>query len=382
MHLAFELMITAICLGMLATGVLNLLRVRRDYQLMRARALPLPAPLISVCIPARNEARNLGRCLDSLARQRYPNYEVLVLDDCSTDETAAVAERHCAGRPNMRVLRGKPLEPGWIGKPHACRQLAEAARGEYLLFTDADTWFSPRALERGLRLALARRADLLSGMVRMENVTLWERLSVPMLALIGAGAANFHLMTELRWDFYGGASGAFLFFRRAAYDAIGGHACVQSRIVEDVEIARAVKRAGLRLVMSDVTRMVSVRMYTSFREVWEGFTKNVYAAFPGLLSPLAIVFLYVIFTGPWVNFILALGRGTWEATILPLTQIASIALLKAGVELRMGTFRFSDLLLTPLAGLMMAAIAARSASRALLRQPTPWRAREYELWKS
>ena len=383
MFFAIQSLVTAVCLGMLATGAMNLWRVRRDLRLMRRRRLPRPAPLISVCVPARNEARNIGRCLESLVRQRYPNFEILVLDDCSTDATHAIAERYARAHPRVRVLRGAPLEPGWIGKPHACQQLGEAARGEWLLFTDADTEFPPRALARGLRMALARRADLLSGIVRMENVTFWERLSVPMVALIGVGSANFDLVTRLSWPWYGGASGAFLFFRRAAYEAIGGHQCVRKRIVEDIEISRAVKRAGLRLVMSDMTRMVSVRMYTNFPEVWEGFTKNLYAAFPGILSPLAILFLFGVFAAPWLVFVFgpALGAGIWTGSLLPLIQILSIAALKLGVEMRIGKPRFLDLFLTPLSGLLMMAIAARSASRALFKQPTPWRAREYELWK-
>lgn len=378
-----QCLITLICLGMLVTGILNLDRIRRDRRLMRATALPDPAPLISVCIPARNEARNIAPCLDSLVYQNYPNYEVLVLDDCSEDQTREIAEALAQEHPLIRVLHGRPLERGWIGKPHACHQLAAAAKGQWLLFTDADTVFTPTALEQGLRLALARRADLLSGLVRMETLSIWERLSVPLLSLIGLGAVNFELLERLRWPWYGGASGAFLFFRRTAYDAIGGHESVRGRIVEDIELARQVKRAGRRLVMSDLTALVSCRMYMSFAEVWEGFTKNIYAAFPGALALGALLFIFGVFTAPWLSFLFgsALGWGTANAVVLPLVQILSVGALRVLVDQRMGKTRFTDLLLTPLAGLLMCAITIRSASRAILKHPTPWRARNYDLWK-
>jgi chlorobactene glucosyltransferase len=384
MLLALQILLTLACLAMLANGLINLWTFRRDWRLLRRQHLPRNLPLITVCVPARNEERNIAACLRSLARQSYPNLEVLVLDDCSTDKTFEIAQAVAAKHPAIRVLRGRPLEAGWIGKPHACQQLGEEARGAWLLFTDADTVFPPHALERALRLALARRADLLSGIPRLDAVTFWERLSVPMIPLVGMGGAVFELMTRLRWPWYGGASGAFLFFRRAAYEAVGGHQCVQDRIVEDVEMGRAVKRAGLRLVMTDLTRVVRCRMYTTLGEVWEGFTKNFYAAFPGPLFPVAIALLLAIFTAPWLVFIFGawLGRGAWGVTILPLIQIGAIGLLKAIVDRLGRQVRFADLLLVPLAGVLMAAIATRSASRALLKQPTPWRARDYELWKS
>lgn len=379
-----QISITVVCLGMLVNGLLNGVRMRRDLRLARGHALPAAPPLISVCIPARNEGRNIGPCLESLARQTYPNLEILVLDDCSEDDTLAIATALARQYPCIRVLSGRPLAPGWIGKPHACQQLGEAARGEWILFTDADTTFPPSALEDALCLAQARQADLLSGLPRMEVVTLWERLSVPMLALIGVGLVNFELVSRLPWSWMSGASGAFLFFRRAAYAGIGGHECVRRKIVEDVELGRAVKRAGFRVVMTDVTRMVHCRMYTTFPEVWEGFTKNFYAAFRGPLFPLLILFLLGIFVAPWLSFIFgsALGWGPWSGTLLPLTQILSIGALKVCVDLWSGSSRFVDVLLTPLSALLMSAIALRSASRQMLRQPTPWRSRHYELWKS
>jgi uncharacterized membrane protein YvlD (DUF360 family) len=221
----------------------------------------------------------------------------------------------------------------------------------------------------------------------MQAETIWERLSVPMLGLIGVGAANFKLVETLPFPWYGGASGAFLFFRREAYEAIGGHHAVRGRIVEDVELARAIKRNRRRLVMTDVTRLVSCRMYTTLREVWEGLTKNIYACFPGTLFVAMILGLLGLFVAPWVSFLFGplWGWGSLCATVLPLIQILSLSTLKAAVDHRMGAPGFWQNLwgglLTPLSALFLAIIALRSGSRALLRQPTPWRARHYELWR-
>lgn len=379
-----QILLTLACLGLLANGLLNGLRIRRDARLMARRRLPDPPPLISVCVPARNEARNIAACMESLAGQDYPNFELLVLDDCSEDDTGQVARAVAARHPNVRVLTGQPLAPGWIGKPHACRQLGEAARGQWLLFTDADTVFAPSALTRALRLALARRADLLSGLPGLHAETLWERLSVPMLALVALGGVSFELVTRLPQAWYGAASGAFLLFRREAYEAIGGHHAVKDRIVEDISLARAVKRAGRRLVMADVTRLVSCRMYTTFGEVWEGLTKNIYAACPGLQFLLVMGFLLGVFFFPWFSFLFgpALGWGSWASTVLPLVQIGAVAILQAAVDRRiLGAPSLLDPLLTPFSALFLSLIALRSGSRHLLRQPTPWRARHYELWK-
>ena len=234
-----------------------------------------------------------------------------------------------------------------------------------------------------MRLALARRSDLLSGIPRMQAKTFWERLSVPLVAVTGAGVLSFALTSRLKAPWHGAACGAFLFFRRAAYEAIGGHQAVHDRIVEDVALARAVKRAGGRLVLTSVGRRVTCRMYSSLREVWEGFTKNFYALAPGALCVPAVAGLLAVYTWPWFSYLCgpALGWGVWEATILPLVQIASIALLRSGVDDRVGELNFRGLLLTPLAGIFLSLIALRSASRALLRQPTAWRARQYDLWR-
>ena len=382
MLLFIQIVLTLLCLAMLLNAILNYLRTREDLRLARATAVPSPAPLISVCVPARNEAGNIGPCLRSLAAQDYPNFEVIVLDDCSDDGTGEIARAAAASDPRIRVMTGKPLEAGWIGKPHACHQMAQVAQGEYLLFTDADTLFQPQTLGTALRVALSRRADLLSGLPRLKVVGFWERISVPMLTVNGMGCLNLSLASSARFPLYVAASGAFLFFRRAAYEALGGHTCVSDHIVEDIALARAAKRAGLRFWMTDVADLVACRMYRSLRDVWEGFTKNFNTTFPGGLVLIAIAFLLAVFVWPPLAFLFgpAWGWPAAVATVLPFTQIVALGALRVLSDRAAGTPDLIGLWLTPVAAIFVSVIGLRSWSRSILHQPTPWRDRHYDLW--
>ncbi|HOR28157.1 MAG TPA: glycosyltransferase family 2 protein [Candidatus Sumerlaeota bacterium] len=385
MLLLVQLVIVGLCAWLVLSGWLNVVDQRAERR-RDARLPPLPedAPFISVCIPARNEEHNVGPLLESLARQAYPCYEVLLLDDCSEDRTAEIALAIAARYPHLRVLQGRPLESGWIGKPHACRQLAAAARGDWLLFTDADTEFARGTLTMAMRRARARHSDLLSGLPRLVAVTIWERLSVPLLQTMALGGIPFRWMERLNHRRAAAASGAFILIRRAAYDAVGGHEAVRGEIVDDLNLARAVKRAGFRTHLTDVTRHVRCRMYRSRAEVWEGFSKNFHAVFPGYQTLLAIAYLTGVFILPPVCFILSpwLGLSPWSGTILPAIQIAAVGLHRALVEVHAGEGKWGTLLLTPLSAAFTIAIALRSLSRRLLRQPTPWRNRHYELWRN
>ena len=248
------------------------------------------APLVSALVPARNEARRITPCLQSLARQDYPNYEILVLDDHSEDRTADVVldlgfTREKTGQ--RRLLEGRPLPEGWTGKSWACHQLAAAARGEYLLFTDADTVHDPAALGAFVGHASDNDAALLSAWPRQVTHTWSERAVIPLVYVLLLGALPHYLLCRLQrrpgyargaskqtLETLGAANGQYILFRRDAYEIIGGHAAVRDHLVEDVALGRLVAARtgeGLRLINCDGSRLVSCRMYTSFAEVWEGF---------------------------------------------------------------------------------------------------------------
>ena len=231
-------------------------------------------------------------------RQDYPNYEVLVLDDHSEDDTAAVVLGEVSRAKKVIAAacsKGRPLPPGWTGKAWACHQLAAEARGEYLLFTDADTAHEPAALGAFLGHALDTDAALLSAWPRQVTGTWSEHAVIPLVYVLLLGALPHYLLRRLqRHPEYargaspaslrtlGAANGQYMLFRRDAYEAIGGHAAVRDHLVEDVALGRLVAARtaeGMRLINCDGSRLVRCRMYASFAEVWEGFTKNLRAAF-------------------------------------------------------------------------------------------------------
>ncbi|HZD31216.1 MAG TPA: glycosyltransferase, partial [Candidatus Angelobacter sp.] len=224
-------------------------------------------PEVSVIVPARNEEANLGACLASLVEQVGSTYEIIVVDDHSTDRTREIA----ACLP-VTVIEAQELPMGWSGKCNACWSGAQIARGKWLLFTDADTQHAPNSIAQGLAEAEATGAALLSYSPQQEVGSFAERALLPVVFAELATTFRPQEVSDPNSP-AAAANGQYLLIRRDAYDAVGGHPAVAMAILEDVELARLVKRAGLRLQfrMSDVVR---TRMYRTFGQMWEGWTKN------------------------------------------------------------------------------------------------------------
>ncbi len=234
-----------------------------------------PPVAVSIIIPARNEERALGACLDSLLRQSGAAFEVIVVDDGSTDRTRALAESFAG----VKVLQAGPVPPGWTGKSHACQVGADAARGEWLLFTDADTVHQPGSLARSLAEAQEYGAALLSYSPQQEVHGVAQRALMP---LIFAELACTYRPREVcdPASPAAAANGQYLLIAREAYQAIGGHAAVAGDLLEDVALARAVKLSGRKLRFRFGGDAVRARMYRSFGEMREGWTKNLALLFP------------------------------------------------------------------------------------------------------
>ena len=253
----------------LLIGLVSVLANFAAFRSLAPAPVPGDAPMISVLVPARNEALNIEACVGSLLRQDYPNYELIVIDDHSDDDTGAIVERLFAQHPGAKtkLLRGSTLPEGWTGKGWACHQLAAASAGEFLFFTDADTTHAPGLLAAAVAHAKATRASLLSAWPRFLTVTIGEMLVIPTLALIAMTMAHHWLVAVLqRWPglakrlgprvtgAMGAANGQFMFFTRAGYEAIGGHASVKAHVVEDVALGRQIASRmgeGMRLVRSE-----------------------------------------------------------------------------------------------------------------------------------
>ena len=233
-------------------------------------------PFVSIIVPARNEERNLPRLLPSLLSQKYPAYEVIVVDDKSKDNTPAILSEWSARDERLKIVNGVelPREEGWLGKPHAMHQGAQQAKGDWLLFTDADTVHSPISISSSIAYALSHDADLFTIFPFYELGTPSERIIMPVAF---QGIMNLYPSYKVNDPNSRAAiaNGQYLLIRRSVYDAVGGIESVKSRIVEDQEFARVVKSAGHRLLIADGQHLMNVRMYTSFQEVWEGWSKNV-----------------------------------------------------------------------------------------------------------
>lgn len=249
-------------------------------------------PLVSVVVPARNEAHNIERCLSSLAASRYPAFEVVVVDDRSEDDTRARAlavPRGAARR--IAVVEGTPLPDGWLGKPWACWQGAAEARGDVLLFTDADTRHEPELLARAVDGMVEERADLLTLVGRQEMETFWERLVQPhvFLGMLYRFPDFERVAANDRWrDAI--ANGQYILMPRRAYEHIDGHRAVRDEVAEDLALAQHMKRAGLRLRVRSAEDALSTRMYRSLAELVAGWSKNLFLggsqSFPPALRPL------------------------------------------------------------------------------------------------
>jgi len=260
-----------------------------------------PAPVVSqgtrrlsVLIPARNEADNIEDCLSSVLASSASGIEmeIIVLDDSSTDGTGALAA--AAGGSRVSILQGRELPEGWLGKSYACTQLAEAAAGDWLLFLDADVRLQPLALQAAISTAEAQGGGLVTGFPRQITGTWLERLVVPMMVFTVICHLPVPLVRGSRDPRFVAAHGGFMLIHRDSYARCGGHAAIRGDLVDDMALARAVKRAGEPVNLADISGLVSMRMYHNAGEVWSGYRKNIYAGIgrsPMLL--LAVLMLYL-----------------------------------------------------------------------------------------
>lgn len=234
-----------------------------------------PLPRVSILVPARNEARNIVPCIESLVNQAYPNYEIIVLNDLSSDETGILLDSLASQYPNVRVLHGAEDPPkGWNGKSYACHRLAEQATGEWLLFTDADTVHSSTSLALGIAQAKKLGVALLSVFPKQITESWGEQVVVsfildflPLIAVDLNALWQSGSSTTL-------ANGQYLLVNTEAYHAVGGHQAIFNELVDDFALAKQVRLGGYKTAMVDGISMLSCRMYHNAREVWDGFSKN------------------------------------------------------------------------------------------------------------
>jgi chlorobactene glucosyltransferase len=252
-------------------------------------------PFVSVLIPARNEERSIRECVESLLIQNYKKFEVIVLNDNSEDGTGMILEELKKKYEELKVVNGKHLPAGWSGKNYACHQLYKASEGEYILFTDADTVHFKDSILNSVTRAINRKADLYTLIPKMTLNSFAEKMIMPGIHFTSFTLLPYYLAEKLKSPAFAMGVGPFLLFKRDAYEAIGGHEGVKNDLVEDVRLAKNIKRFGYKVVVNKGLDILSCRMYQSFKEIWEGFSKNI---FPGMnyssLTLFSVFFVYLI----------------------------------------------------------------------------------------
>lgn len=355
-----------IAVGALLMTVWNVALYRRGPAPGPARSRPAdaPAPLVSVCVPARNEEANIEACVRGLLASDLPReqVEVLVYDDESTDATPRILERIAADDARLVRVATHKLPEGWNGKQHACWRMAQAARGRWLLFTDADVRFEPACLRTAVDRAQAADLGLLSTFPRQITGSLAESLVVPMIHFILFAYLPIARMRSSLDPSASAACGQFLLARRDAYDASRGHAAFKDSMHDGVKMPREIRKAGFRTDLFDATDLCSVRMYRGLRQTWRGFTKN---AYEGLGSIGLLVFITVLHmighVLPWIALPALLITGEGSPAALPYAGVAVGASL-ACRALAAWRFRLPavGVVLHPLAVLLMTAIQWQS----------------------
>jgi len=336
---------------------------------------PASGPLVSVIVPARNESGTIDRLLASLRRTTYPGVEILVVDDRSTDDTAALVARHAAVDDRVQLVRGATLPDGWYGKPWACVQGARAARGDILLFTDADTFHEPALIGHAVGALQRSGADLLTVLTRQELVSFWERAVMPqILTLLLARFRPAQLnRAKRRRDVI--ANGQFIMVARQAYDAMGTHEQVRDAVAEDLAIAQRFLEGGRKLHAYWAEDLISTRMYTGLGAMMEGWSKNIYLGARATLPDEPVL-------RALVPLLLAAGPLFWLVPLVALVAGAAWAPVAIGLSVAFWTIVVVSLQLPPMYGLtyplgavVVLAMVARSTARGGRR--VVWRGREY-----
>jgi len=267
---------------------------------------------VSVLLPVRDEVHQVRECLQSLLGQRgVPRLEILVLDDGSTDGTAELVRTTASGDTRMTLVSGGGPLPGWYGKPYACHQLASLATGEVLVFVDADVLLAPDAIAAAV--GLLDGVDLVSPYPRLLASSAVERLVQPLLPWSWLTFLPTRAMERSRRPSLAAAGGQFLVVTRAGYLRAGGHSSVRADVLEDIGLARAVKRHGGRVRLADGSRFASCRMYGSWSQLRDGYQKSLWAAFGS--PPMAAVvtaLLLLLFVAPPVMAMVAAAIGAWS----------------------------------------------------------------------
>lgn len=369
----------------IVSPIVTAVRVRNSTSLDdESNVPPENSPLVSVIIPARNEARNIERCVRSILTSTYPNFEVIVVDDHSTDGTGDLARTVAPSDSRLRVIQNPDLPEGWFGKQWACQNGAAASRGEIICFADADTTQSADLLTRSVNAIQRRGADLFSIAGKQEMGSFWERLIQPMIfSVMLARYGGTESVTNSTRVSDKIANGQCLFVRRDVYVSFGGHGLVKSHVADDLMMAQRFFARGKKVVLEEGMDQLSTRMYTSLSELVHGWGKNVFAGGRDSV-PLGIIgqifFPFLLLLAPLISLVPPLVLLVSIVVVLPhavdlWAMVSSVALLVWWV------FVYIEMKESPLYALLSplgAAVLFYIFLRAVIRgKRVAWKGREY-----
>ncbi|ACF13048.1 glycosyl transferase family 2 [Chloroherpeton thalassium ATCC 35110] len=378
--LIYQLFILGCLLVFLGILIKNLFDVER----LPAHS-PKAFPFVSILVPARNEARNIESCVQSLLAQDYPNFELIVLDDNSDDGTGDLLQALAKNSNKLKVLHGSQLPENWLGKCWACHQLSRQATGSLLLFTDADTWHAPESLRRAVAAFQQSRADLLTLIPDQTLGSFWERVIVPLVHFSVLCYLPVKFVWENRNTAFAFANGQFMLFSRDMYEHIGGHESVRKALVEDVWLCKTVKSAGGRPVVFSGIEAVRCRMYQNLEEIIHGFSKNLFAGLGYSLFGISMVgiisFAAYLLPFGFLGYALISSLFTIEWFWLPLLHIILGVLMRGLIAVR---YRLSigESFLHGLSILMFLVISVNSVRWIKTGKGALWKGRRYDFSKS
>lgn len=343
-------------------------------------------PFISVLIPARNEEGKIERCIESILNQDYPNFELIIIDDRSTDRTGEIIAGYAEKDPRVKFVQGKDAPDGWIGKCNALAHSVRYASGDWFIFTDADTYHHPNSLRDAVSYAVESKLDLLSFVPVQELGSFPERLVMPVLLssfLLGDPFNTVNDQDAKRAYAYG----QYVMCRRDPYIATGGHQAVRDEIVEDHAMARVFKEKGYKIGVADGKSLYSVRMYTDWESMWQGWTKNLYSFIDSKVSNLFIilvlmntVLLLPYFELAWVIAEWIEGDVTvslYRLTFFVLAQyVVLFSWFKRVSEHHAGT-NWMHFFLIPFGGVAVSGLFLHAAYLVLFGEQVSWKGRKY-----
>lgn len=347
---------------------------------------PDDAPLVSVIIPARNEEENIPPCLEAVLAQDYRRFEVIVVDDRSEDRTAEAVQRFVERDDRVRLLRGKTLPEGWAGKCHAIDQGVRAARGEWLLMLDTDTFLAPRCLSATVQDALAQKVDLYTLIFEARCESFWEKVVQPLFFQFIFMSLPVHRLNDPERA-EAAAPGPFLLFRRSAYEAIGGHAGMKDEVVEDMRLAQRIKEKGFRLYVANAVSLMYCRRRIGLKEIWHGWSRVFYTGLDK--SPwkalLAFASMGLFLLLPWVAPFYAAGSMLFGGVpffyplVLLLVGVAHCLVFVAIRKQFRIFYRLDDSMtwLQPVAVVIAMAVVVNSMLVSIRSSSVVWRGRSY-----